>query len=241
MKLSVLIPCYNEEETIEEVIKRTQGVQTPYEKEIIVVDDGSTDRSCLVVERYPKARLVRHTSNRGKGQAVRTGLEYATGEIVAIQDADMEYRPEDLPKLIKPILEGRADAVLGSRFIDGAGGMSGSHWLANRFLSLVATLLYHHRISDVMTGHKGFRTEVLRGLDLRSSEFEIETEIVAKLIAKGYRVKEVPIKYRYRKKGVAKINWRHGLRSLYVLLRIGPLGGFPSKTIHRPSLLSLVP
>jgi len=99
--------------------------------------------------------------------------------------------------------------------------MSGSHWLANKFLSLVATLLYQHKISDVMTGHKAFRTEVLRGLDLQSSEFEIETEIVAKVIAKGYRVSEVPIKYRYRKKGAAKINWRHGFRSLYVLLRIG--------------------
>jgi len=240
MKVSVLIPCYNEEETIGEVIERILVLETRYDKEIIVIDDGSTDRSCSVVEKYPQVRLVRHSSNRGKGEAVRTGLKYATGEITAIQDADMEYKPDDLPKLVEPILSGEADVVLGSRFLGRAEGMSRSHWLANKFLSFITTLICHCRITDVMTGHKAFKAEVLRGLDLRSSEFEIETELAAKAIAKGYRFKEVPIEYGYRQKGVTKINWRHGFRSLYVLLRIGLLSLFRSETFHRLSLLSIV-
>jgi len=226
MRVSIVIPCYNEEETIGDVIEKTQNLETPYEKEIIVVDDGSTDRSCMVVKRYREVRLVRHSSNRGKGETVRTGFKYATGEIVAIQDADMEYMPEDLPRLAKPIIAGRADVVLGSRFLGRAEGMSLSHRLANKFLSSIAGLLYHLKISDVMTGHKAFRTEAIHALDLRSSEFEIEAEIVAKAIAKGYRVSEVPINYRCREKGIAKINWRHGFRSVYVLLWIRLLNVF---------------
>jgi len=240
LKVSILIPCYNEEETIGEVIERTLGLETHYEKEVIVVDDGSTDGSRGVVERYPDVRLIMHGSNRGKGEAIQTGLRHATGEIVAIQDADMEYNPEDMPRLVKPILEGQADVVLGSRFLGRAEGMSGSHWLANRLLSLVTTLLCRHKISDVMTGHKVFRKEVLGDISVRAKEFEVEPELVAKALLKRYRVIEVPIDYQYRMRGEAKIGWRHGFRSLYVLLRIGLLSRFPSKTILGLGLLLIV-
>jgi len=240
MRVSILIPCFNEQETVGKVIEKTLGLETPYEKEIIVVDDGSTDRSCAVVEKYRDVMLVTHSSNRGKGEAIRTGFKNATGDIVAIQDADMEYRPQDLPRLINPILTGRADVVLGSRFLGRAEGMSRSHWLANRFLSLVTTLLCSHKISDVMTGHKVFRKQVLEDISVSAKEFEVETELVAKALLKRYRVVEVPIDYKYRLRGKAKIGWRHGFRSLYVLLRIGLLSVFSSKTILGLGLLSIV-
>jgi len=240
MKVSIIIPCYNERETIKEVIRSLSSVAFPCEREIIVVDDGSTDGTSEAVRDLTYDKLVVHGVNRGKGRAIRSGLVEASGDVVAIQDADMEYLPEDLPKLVEPILDGEADVVLGSRFIGQFKGMSLSHNVANRGLSCAASLLFSRRITDVMTGHKAFRTEFLRGLDLRSSEFEIETEIVAKAIAKGYRVKEVPIKYRYREKGAAKINWRHGFRSLYVLLRTWLLSGFQSKMTFRLGLLSII-
>jgi glycosyltransferase involved in cell wall biosynthesis len=240
MRVSIIIPCYNEKETIGEVIRRLSSVMFPCESEIIVVDDGSTDGTGEVVRDWAGCKIAVHEVNRGKGRAIQSGLAEASGDLVVIQDGDMEYPPEELPKLVQPILDGEADVVLGSRFTGEFKGMSLSHHVANRGLSYVTSFLFGRRITDVMTGHKAFRTEVLRGLDLRSSEFEIETEMVAKAIAKGYRVKEVPIRYHYRKKGVAKISWRHGFRSLGVLLKIRLSSGFASETILGLGLLFIV-
>jgi len=220
MKVSIVIPCFNESGTIADVIEQTLRVPLGCEREVVVVDDGSTDGSGDIIKAFAEAKLVAHETNRGKGAAIRTGIEAASGDILVIQDADMEYAPAFLPKLINPILEGEADVVLGSRFLGQIGGTSWSHALANRVLSWLASLLSGQPISDVMTGHKAFGLGLLKEMSLKSREFEVEVELIMRAAKKGATILEIPISYVHRKTGVGKIGWRHGVASFFLLLKL---------------------
>ena len=226
MKLSIIVPCYNERETLGEVLQRLMKLQLLCEVEVIVVDDGSTDGSAKVVEKFPKVQLIRHEVNKGKGAALKTGIEKSSGDFILIQDADLEYFPEDIPKLIDPILSDKADVVLGSRFLGKPEGMSRSHLFANKLLSCATRILFNSKITDVMTGYKVFPRKAFEGISIISRSFDIETELVGNFLKLGLRVVEVPIQYRYRRSGKSKIMWKHGFASLWTLLRIrfGHLG-----------------
>ncbi len=224
MKLSILIPCYNEVATIEKVLHRVQSAPWP-DKEIIVVDDGSTDGTAELLRGDLASRadqVVFHPDNRGKGAAVRTGLAQVTGQIVIIQDADLEYDPEAYPRLVKPIVEDLADAVFGSRFI-GPGPhrcMYFRHYLGNRLLTFVSNLFSDLNLTDMETGCKAFRTEVLQSLHLQEDRFGFEPEVTAKLARSGRRVYEIGIPYHGRTYAEGKkITWRDGLHALYCILR----------------------
>jgi len=219
MKASIIVPCYNEEETIATTIEKLKGVNIDCEKEILVVDDGSTDNSASIVEKIKGVKLVRHNKNMGKGAAVKTGVKLATGDIAVIQDADLEYLPEEIPKLIKPLFEKKADVVYGSRFLGSHKGMSASHIIGNKILSLATRILYRAGITDVMTGHKAFLREALDNVELEAKRFEFEPEVTAKMLREHYRIIEVPITYEYRKSGKAKIGWKDGYVSLWLLLK----------------------
>ena len=197
MKLSVIMPVYNERETLEEIVR--QVLDTGLAHEIVMVDDGSTDGSREIMkqwEDHPVIRVIYHEKNLGKGSAVRTAIEHATGDVFIIQDADLEYDPRDYPKLLQPIEEGRADVVYGSRFLGGpARRVYFWHRLGNFLLTLVTNILYNLDLSDMETCYKCFRAEVVRDIPLRSRRFELEPEITAKIAKRGYRIFEVPIAY----------------------------------------------
>ena len=218
MKVSVIIPAYNERDTIEEAIRRVKAV--PVDKEIIVADDGSTDGTAEVVAGIPDVLLVRNEKNEGKGIAIRRALPHATGDIVLIQDADLEYDPKDYPALIEPIEKGEADVVYGSRFLMGRPHMKLAHFIANKVFAWTATLLYGVRVTDEGTAYKAFRRELLTGLDLRCRRFEFCPEVTARLLKRGVRYKEVPIWYRARTVAEGKkIGYRDGLEILWALIK----------------------
>lgn len=222
MKLSVIIPVYNEKMTIREILRRV--LETPYTKEVIVVDDGSTDgtREILasLVGTAPELRVIFHSQNRGKGAAIQTALAQVTGEVVLIQDADLEYDPADYPRLLAPILAGEAKVVYGSRFLGQRERMGFSSTLGNRFLTAWTNLLYGAHLTDMETGYKVFLAEVLKGIRLKGTHFDFEPEVTAALLRRGHKIQEVPISYkgRSRKEG-KKISWRDGLTATLVLLR----------------------
>ncbi len=222
MLLSVIIPCYNEAKTIEEVIQQVMAVKL--DKEIIVVDDHSIDETPQILQRlgpaYPALRSVRHPHNKGKGEAIRTGLALARGEIVIIQDADLEYDPNDYYELIKPIVMGRVDVVFGSRFLGRHTGMYFWNAIGNKFLTFLTNFLYNCWISDMETCYKVMRTEIMRSLALESNDFRIEPEIAAKVLRLGYRIYEVPISYMGRtyEEG-KKIRPADGLKAIGTLIK----------------------
>jgi glycosyltransferase involved in cell wall biosynthesis len=221
MKASIIVPVYNERETVGKVLDRLAAL--PIEKEIIVVDDASTDGTREYLERSGKKggfKAVFHPENRGKGAAIRTGLAEATGQVVVIQDADLEYAPEEIPQLLVPFEKGEARAVYGSRFRGTIEGMSGASRIANRVLTFVANLLFGVGITDEATCYKAVETELLRSLDLRCERFEFCPEVTAKLGRRGIKIVELPISYRARtgEEG-KKISWRDGFEALYTLLR----------------------
>ena len=219
MRASIIVPCYNEEETIATTVEKLKGINIDCEKEILVVDDGSTDNSANIVEKIKGVKLVRHNKNMGKGSAVKTGVKLATGDVIVIQDADLEYLPEEIPRLIKPLFEKKADVVYGSRFLGSHKGMSASHFLGNKILSIVTRILYKADVTDVMTGQKAFLKETLDNVELKAKGFEFEPEVTAKILKEHYRIIEVPITYEYRKSGKAKISWKDGCISLWWLLK----------------------
>ena len=227
MKLSVLIPVYNEESTIGEVIEQVLAVELPgIEKEIIVIDDGSTDATPEVLKREQSenADLVTVYSsqhNFGKGMAIRIGLKYVTGDIVLIQDADLELDPKEYGALLAPILSGHASVVYGSRFLGGTNRVPWRSRLAQRILTPATRLLYGARLSDEATAYKLFKTAVLQDLDLHCSGFEFCPEVTAKLLKKGHPIIEVPITYqpRTRVEGKKLRFLRDGLFALYTLLK----------------------
>lgn len=223
-KLTIIIPVYNEVKTVRTIVKRVQDARLPVKKEIIIVDDFSTDGTRDVLRGIKGAKIFYHSENRGKGAALRTGFEHATGDIITIQDADLEYDPNEFAKLLKPILEGKAKVVYGSRFKGRPFSYQAiaipTHYVGNRFLSLVTTLLYGQWVSDMETCYKMFTREVLQKLNLKSNRFEIEPEITAKILKKGFRITEVPIVYHPRKWNEGKkINWRDGIKALCCLIK----------------------
>ena len=221
-KLSVIVPVFNERNTVVEILRRMRAVDIPLDREFIVVDDGSDDgtRDVLTQLADSTVHIVKHGVNRGKGAAIRTGLENSTGDVVLVQDADLEYDPEDWPKLLAPILKGRARVVYGSRFTGERRNMLFLHWVGNRFLSLVTNVLYNSTLSDMETCYKLFQREVLDGVQLRANRFEFEPEFTAKVLRRGIRIYEVPISYAGREPHEGKkITWRDGVSALWTLLK----------------------
>ena len=231
MKLSIIIPVYNEEETIAEIVKRVNAAKVArnINKEIIVVDDGSSDGSRLKVEslKQKNLRLLVHHKNRGKGAAVRTGFKNATGDIAVIQDADLEYNPDDYTRLLSPILEGKTNVVYGTRLKDLQLGLIGrsktpfaTHYLGNRFLSIITSILYGSMVTDMETCYKVLTSKVYKSLKLNSDRFEIEPEITAKVLRAGYKIVEVPIKVKPRGYDEGKkITWQDGFMALWTLIK----------------------
>ena len=224
MKVSFLIPVFNEARTIAELIERVSAL--PFEKELIVIDDGSTDGTSAILDQLTHSRddirLVRQ-ENRGKGAALRAGIPHISGEITVIQDADLEYDPAEVPTLIEPIVRGHADVVYGSRLSGGRPQRAYLYWhmIGNKILSHVTGVLYNTTLTDMETGYKAFRSEVLKSLDLREDGFGIEPEITAKICKQRLRIYELPISYYGRSYDEGKkITWRDGFEALWVLVRI---------------------
>jgi glycosyltransferase involved in cell wall biosynthesis len=224
LTLSVIIPCYNEVNWIEEVLKRVEAVNIA--DEIVIVDDGSTDGTREVLERLeaedrPNVRFFYHERNQGKGAALVTGFAAATSDVFLIQDADFEYDPRDYPVLLKPLEEGIATVVYGSRFLGGPRkAMNFWNMVANRILTLATNILYNAILSDMETCYKVFRAEVVHGMKIRAKRFEFEPEITAKVLKQGIRIYEVPISYNGREWSEGKkISWTDGPIALWTLLK----------------------
>ena len=224
MKLSIVIPVYNEEATLQEILQQVRSVDlSGIDKEILVVDDGSTDRSRTILEQEAEAgdlQVLFHSENQGKGAAVRTAIEQATGNLILIQDADLEYDPRDYPTLIRPIVEGRVTVVYGSRFLGPRKAMLFWHMLGNKFLTLTTNILYNAILSDMETCYKCFRADVIQGIPLRSRRFEFEPEVTAKVLKRGHRIFEVPISYYGREYHEGKkITWRDAPVAFWTLIK----------------------
>ncbi len=220
--LSVLVPVYNERSTIGEVIRRIRSVDVPLEVEIVVVNDGSSDGTDKVLATLEDStvRVFNHAKNQGKGAALRTGLEAATGDLIIIQDADLEYDPEDWIKLLEPIMKNKAFVVYGSRFTGERKNMLLLHWIGNRFLSLVTNVLYATTLSDMETCYKCFDRRVIEPVHIVSNRFDFEPEITAKVLRQGFRIYEVPISYAGREFDEGKkITWKDGFAALTALIK----------------------
>ncbi len=221
-KLSVIVPVFNERNTVAEVIRRMRTVQLPLDREILIVDDGSDDGTRHVLSQVGDStvRVLLHDRNRGKGAAIRTALGHVRGDLVLIQDADLEYDPEDWPKLLAPAMKGRATVVYGSRFTGERRNMLILHWIGNRFLSLITNLLYNSTLSDMETCYKLFDRRVLDGITLHAERFEFEPEVTAKVLRQGIRIYEVPISYTGRELYEGKkITWRDGFAAIRTLIK----------------------
>ncbi len=221
MKLSIVVPIYNEEDTLRIILKKI--LDQPLEKEVILVDDGSTDgtREILQTLDHPEVRVILLPENQGKGAALRAGFREASGEIVIIQDADLEYNPEEYPSLVKPIEDGVADVVFGARFLGGPHRVLYFwHYCGNKLLTLITNVLFNINLNDMETCYKVFRRKALEGVEIRSNRFGFEPEITAKMVKSGQRIYEVPISYfgRTYEEG-KKITWRDGPVALGTLLR----------------------
>jgi glycosyltransferase involved in cell wall biosynthesis len=221
-KLSVIVPVYDERNTVVEIVRRMRAVDLSVDLEILVVDDGSTDGTRDVLRQLADStvRVITHERNQGKGAAIRSGLAQVTGDLVLIQDADLEYDPQDWPKLLAPIMTGKAQVVYGSRFTGERRNMLFLHWCGNRALSLVTNLLYNTTLSDMETCYKLFDRDVIRDVTVRSDRFDFEPEITAKILRKGIRIYEVPITYLGREFDEGKkITWRDGFAALFALVK----------------------
>lgn len=226
LKLSIIIPVYNEQSTVASVIEQVCRVHlADLDKEIIIADDGSSDNTPAVLAKLEKDHpeiITVHTSliNLGKGAAIRFGLEYTTGDIILIQDADLELDPSEYPALLEPILRGQTDVVYGSRFRKPSNRIPLRTRLANRFLTELTNLLYGARLTDMATAYKVFRSDIIKGLTLRSARFEFEPEVTAKLLRSGHKIVEIPISYRPRSVQEGKtISWLDGIEYVYTLLK----------------------
>jgi glycosyltransferase involved in cell wall biosynthesis len=221
--ISIVVPVYNEEATVGQVIDRLLAIELPIPREILVVNDGSTDGTRNVLDAIPahdSLRVVHAAANGGKGLAIRIGFEQARGTIVAIQDADLELDPAELASLVTPILAGETPVVYGSRFLRGSAGAPWLTFAANRFLTGLTNVLYGSRLTDMETCYKMMRIELARALQLEASRFDIEPEITAKLLRAGHRIVELPVRFEPRSRAQGKkIGWRDGVEAIAVLLR----------------------
>ena len=231
MKLSVVIPVYNEKATLEQIVQRVDAVDVGFEKELVFVDDCSKDGSRLILENLrtarPEWRFVFHDVNQGKGAALRSGFAEATGDIVLIQDADLEYDPRDYPRLLGPILDGHADVVYGSRFLGGGPHrvVYFWHYVGNWFLTLFSNMMTDLNLTDMEVCYKAFKAEVLENVQIQESRFGFEPEITAKVSrSKQCRIYEVPISYHGRgyEEG-KKITWKDGVRAMWCILKYSHL------------------
>jgi glycosyltransferase involved in cell wall biosynthesis len=221
--LSIIVPVFNERNTVGECIRRVREAPLSIDREIIVVDDGSEDGTLDIVKRLSDStlRVVQHPNNLGKGAAVRRGIEAASGDLIVIQDADLEYDPRDLTRLLRPLQEGQARVVYGSRFTGERRNMFFWHWVGNRFLSFVTNILFNTTLSDMETCYKMFDADFLRSLRLTADRFEFEPEVTAAALRMGERIWEVPISYAGREMHEGKkITWRDGFPALLTLLRV---------------------
>ncbi len=235
-KLSIIIPAYNEERFIREILERVKKVDLKplgLVKEIVVIDDGSADKTAAIAAKIKGVKLVRHIKNSGKGAAIRTGLKHATGDIILIQDADLEYNPAEIAKVVKPIIDGKAAVVYGSRYLDPLQKSRNKtflkkvhknayqlFYLGGRAITMMANLLYNARITDEATCYKAFKAEVIKGIKLRCSRFEFCPEVTAKVAKKGYRILEIPITYSPRSfEEGKKIKMRDGIEAVWTLLK----------------------
>jgi glycosyltransferase involved in cell wall biosynthesis len=228
MLLSIIMPVYNEKETLENIVERVQSIDLSswdVTKELIVVDDCSQDGTFNVAQKLAdegRIRLITHKRNQGKGAALQTGFKEARGEIILIQDADLEYSPEEYPRLLKPILDGKADVVYGSRFMGGEPHrvLYFWHYLGNRFLTLVSNMMTNLNLTDMETCYKAFKSEVLHSISLREKRFGFEPEVTAKVARLGCRIYEVGISYTGRTYAEGKkINWKDGVRAFWCILK----------------------
>jgi len=227
MKISIVIPVYNEKPTIEAVLQKVLAMPLEgMEKEVIIVDDGSTDGTVEILKRMAQEnsptflKVFFHSRNQGKGAAIATALSQISGEIVIIQDADLEYHPEDYPTLLLPILKFKADAVYGTRFIGIHRAFLFWHYMANKFLTFLTNLLYDSMISDMEVGYKAFRAEVIKKIPFQAKGFDFEPEITAKILKRKLKLYEVPIMYSGRDYSEGKkITWKDGVRAVWTLLK----------------------
>ncbi len=235
-KLSIIIPAYNEERFIREILERVKKVclkPLGLVKEIIVVDDGSRDKTAFIAAKVRGVKLIRHVKNSGKGAAIRTGLKRATGDIILIQDADLEYNPAEIAKVVKPIVDGKAAVVYGSRYLDPLQKSRNKlflqkihknayqlFYLGGRAITMMANILYNARITDEATCYKAFRADVIKGIKLRCNRFEFCPEVTAKVRKRGYRIIEVPITYSPRSfEEGKKIKMSDGIDAIWTLLK----------------------
>lgn len=221
-KLSIIIPVYNEQTTVAELLTRVQNARLPgWDKEVIVVDDGSTDKTKKILKAWEgKVHVIYKKKNEGKGSAVTLGLKRATGNFILIQDADLEYSPDDYPVLLKPFENNQVDVVYGSRFLGPHLSTMFIYAQGNKFVTLVTNLLFNTNITDMETGYKVFRRKVLDGITIHSKRFDMEPEITVKVLKKGYQIYEVPITYFGRKFSEGKkLTWRDGVVALWTLIK----------------------
>ena len=221
MKLSIIIPVYNEAATVREIINRVKKLKLKeIEKEIIVVDDGSDDAGPRLIKKIKGIQTVFLPANQGKGAAIRAGLKKATGDYILIQDADLEYDPQDIPSLLEPVITGKAKVVYGSRFLGPHKNMLFWHMAGNKSLSFITNLLYNTTLSDMEVGYKLISRKILNSLNLECNRFGFEPEVTAKLLKKGIRIFEVPISYTGREFHEGKkITWKDGYRALFLLIK----------------------
>ncbi|MBU0686812.1 MAG: glycosyltransferase family 2 protein [Candidatus Margulisbacteria bacterium] len=220
MKLSIIIPVYNEQNTLLEILKRVQALDL--NKEIIIVDDYSTDRTREILSKYKEAntKIILQSKNQGKGAAIREGIKMAGGDYVIIQDADLEYNPQEILKLIKLVIDGQAQVVYGSRFKGKHVFRSLSHYLGNKLLTLITNLLYRTTLTDMETCYKLIPTDLIKQIPLRANRFDFEPEITAKILKRGYKITEVPISYDSRTFAQGKkISWKDGFAAIYALIK----------------------
>lgn len=243
MILSIIIPVYNEEKTIAKLLNKVLKVKLPkgMKKEIIIIDDGSTDKTKKVLSEFKisraslfvnknvenlKLKILKHNKNQGKGAAIRTGIKHISGNIVIMQDADLEYNPDDFSRLLRPIIMGRSNVVYGSRLINYPLKLFGkdktplpTHWIGNKILTFMVNCLYQCNLTDMETCYKLFSVKVLENLNLKSARFEIEPEITAKIVKKGFNIIEIPIKVKPRThKDGKKISWKDGIIALWTIV-----------------------
>jgi len=220
-KLSIIIPVYNEKDTILEILKRVENVDIPFKKEIIIIDDCSVDGTKEILKKLEgQYKILYHSKNQGKGAVLRTGFKQANGDFTLIQDADLEYDPQEYHQLLKPLIQNKADIVYGSRNLKDNPRFKKSYYWGVLFISWLTNILYGSKLTDVYTCYKVFKTPILKEMDLKSNGFEFEEEVTVKALKKKYRILEVPVSYCPRSfiEG-KKINWRDGIKAILVMIK----------------------